>query len=102
MSEVKRLLATSRLLTLTGSGGCGKTRLAVEVGVSLVTEAKAPAPHSGEAPRFADGIWFVELAPLMDQELVPDAVAAVFGLRPNSGRRSWKRWLTICGGGNSC
>jgi hypothetical protein len=60
--EVKRHLAMTRLLTLTGTGGCGKTRLALEVARDLV----------GVYP---DGVWLIELAPLSDEELVPKAVA---------------------------
>ena len=60
--EVKRHLAMTRLLSLTGTGGCGKTRLALEVARDLV----------GAYP---DGVWLIELAPLSDEELVPKAVA---------------------------
>jgi predicted ATPase len=60
--EVKSKLATTRLLTLTGVGGCGKTRLALEVARDLV-----------EA--YPDGVWLVELAPLSEAVLVPKAVA---------------------------
>jgi predicted ATPase/DNA-binding CsgD family transcriptional regulator len=67
MSEVERVLSTTRLLTLTGAGGCGKTRLALEVARRLV----------GDYP---DGVWLVELASLTDGELVPGAVAAALGL----------------------
>jgi non-specific serine/threonine protein kinase len=62
MVEVKRLLAMTRLLTLTGTGGSGKTRLALEV-VRNLLEA------------YPDGVWLVELAPLSEEELVPKAVA---------------------------
>jgi predicted ATPase/DNA-binding SARP family transcriptional activator/DNA-binding CsgD family transcriptional regulator/Tfp pilus assembly protein PilF len=64
MLEVKRELAMTRLLTLTGAGGSGKTRLALEVARSLV----------GAYP---DGVWLVELAGLSQEILVPQAVAGV-------------------------
>jgi predicted ATPase/DNA-binding CsgD family transcriptional regulator len=60
--EIKRELATTRILTLTGAGGSGKTRLALEVARDLI----------GSYP---DGVWLVELAPLSEEELVPKAVA---------------------------
>src|SRR5215218_6543617 len=71
--EVKRLLAMTRLLTLTGAGGCGKTRLALEVARDLV----------GAYP---DGVWLVDLAPLSEAELVPQAVAQALGVREQPGR----------------
>ena len=73
LAEVKRLLENNRLLTLTGSGGCGKTRLALAVASELV-----------EA--FEDGVWLVDLAPLADPALVPQAVASTLGVREQSGR----------------
>jgi predicted ATPase/DNA-binding CsgD family transcriptional regulator len=73
LAEVKRLLKDTRLLTLTGSGGCGKTRLAVVAAGEL-------------AERFEDGVWLVELAPLVDPSLVPQAVASVLGARELPGR----------------
>jgi predicted ATPase len=60
--EVRQALATTRLLTLTGVGGSGKTRLALEAARDLI-----------EA--YPDGVWLVELAPLSEDALVPKAVA---------------------------
>ena len=66
--EVKRLLLSgARLLTLTGAGGCGKTRLALAVANGLVEE-------------FEDGVWLVELASLADPDLVLQAVASALGV----------------------
>jgi predicted ATPase/DNA-binding SARP family transcriptional activator/DNA-binding CsgD family transcriptional regulator len=73
MVEVKRLLSMTRLLTLTGAGGSGKTRLALEVSKDLVGAYK-------------DGVWLVELAGLPEGELAPQAVASVLGVREQPGR----------------
>jgi len=73
IEAVKSLLAKSRLLTLTGSGGCGKTRLALQVAADLIEE-------------FADGVWLVELAALSDPSLLPQAVASALGVREEPGR----------------
>jgi predicted ATPase/class 3 adenylate cyclase len=73
MAELKRLLTSSRLVTLTGAGGCGKTRLALQVAGDLLADN-------------ADGVWLVELAPLADPALVPQAVGAVLGVREVPGR----------------
>lgn len=72
-AEVKRLLSTTRLLTLAGAGGAGKTRLALQVAADLVDA-------------FSDGVWLVELASLADPALVPQAVAAALGMREQPGR----------------
>ena len=66
LAEVARLLGETRLLTLTGAGGCGKTRLALEA-------ARAAADA------YPDGVWLVELAALADPALVPQAVATRAG-----------------------
>ena len=70
------LLSHTRLLTLTGAGGCGKTRLALEVARRL---AEQPTPS------VADGIWLVELAALDTPTLPPLEVATVLGLRERPG-----------------
>src|SRR5262245_34230469 len=66
-------LATSRLLTITGPGGCGKTRLALEAATGVLDS-------------FPDGVWWIDLAPLADEALVGAAVAQVLGVRPLPGR----------------
>jgi predicted ATPase/DNA-binding CsgD family transcriptional regulator len=73
IAEVARLLSATRLLTLTGAGGSGKTRLALEV-----------AAQALEA--FPDGVWVAELASLSDPALVVQAVTTAVGLRDESGR----------------
>ena len=73
IETVKSLLQQSPLLTLTGSGGCGKTRLALQMAAELVEE-------------YADGVWLVELAALSEPKLVVQAVATSLGLRDVPGR----------------
>src|SRR5215208_4657131 len=70
--EVKRVLPTSPLLTLTGAGGSGKTRLALEVAKDLL-----------EA--YPDGAWLVELAGLSEEALVPKAAAEVLKVPERPG-----------------
>lgn len=74
MLELKRELAMTLLLTLTGTGGTGKTRLAQEVAKDLV----------GAYP---DGVWLVQLASLREPKLVVQVVAATLGVRERPGRR---------------
>jgi predicted ATPase len=62
IAEVNELLGTTRLLTLIGADGVGKTRLAQEAASSLLTT-------------FPDGVWYVELAALSNSALVPQSVA---------------------------
>jgi predicted ATPase len=67
VGEVQAAVKAHRLVTLTGVGGVGKTRLVLEVAARLVDE-------------FPDGVWFFELAAVADPAAVPDAVAAVLGI----------------------
>ena len=69
LADLRNLLADHRLLTLTGAGGVGKTRLALRVATLALTNG------------FRDGVWLVELAALSDPDLVPQAVATVLGLK---------------------
>jgi predicted ATPase/DNA-binding SARP family transcriptional activator len=73
LAQVHRLLQRTRLLTLTGPGGAGKTRLAQVV-----------ARH--EAATMPEGAWYVDLVPVRDRHLVADSVATAVGLPPAAGR----------------
>jgi predicted ATPase/class 3 adenylate cyclase len=73
IAEVERLLGQTRLLTLTGPGGSGKSRLALRVAAELLT-------------RFQDGSCFVDLSPVTDPALVPAAVANALGVPEAAGR----------------
>ena len=63
----------SRLITLTGPGGVGKTRLAIQAAIHLME-------------KFPDGVWMIDFAPLVDPALVPQTVAATLGLREEGGQ----------------
>jgi non-specific serine/threonine protein kinase len=73
IDDIRRLLASTRLLTLTGAGGCGKTRLALQVASELLEQ-------------FRHGIWVIDLAPLSDPNLVPSALAGVLHLQEGPQR----------------
>jgi len=73
IEQLLQFIETSRLLTLTGPGGCGKSRLALE----LASAALAGDTLDRPGPSFPDGVWIVELASLSDDNLVPEAVASV-------------------------
>jgi predicted ATPase len=78
--EVGALVAAlegTRLVTVTGPGGAGKTRVVREVAVRLSVAARDVFP---------DGVWWLELAPVADATQVPQAVAAAIGVRPTPGR----------------
>ncbi len=68
LRELERLLPTTRLLTLTGTGGTGKTRLALKLAERVMAD-------------YPDGVWLVELAPLSDPAMVPAAVLGALNLR---------------------
>ena len=80
MTDVRRILADNRLVTLTGDGGVGKTRLALEVAGRLMGECR-------------DGVWYVDLAPIIDPDLVPVAVARALGLPDQPGRSTTETLL---------
>jgi len=84
ISEVIGLVADHRFVTLTGTGGIGKTRLGLEVARHLLSQ-------------FADGVWIAELASLSDPQLVPITVAAAFGLELLSGVVSPERIAAALG-----
>jgi hypothetical protein len=72
LAEVRRLLAGSRLVTLTGLGGVGKTRLALRAAAEL-------------RRAFRDGVWLVQLDQLRDEALVAQVVAGALGLQDRAG-----------------
>ncbi len=84
MVEVRGILAHSRLVTLTGAGGAGKTRLALQVADAVAGE-------------YGDGAWYVDLAPITDPELVPLTVARALGLPDQPGRSPGNALLQFVG-----
>jgi predicted ATPase/class 3 adenylate cyclase/DNA-binding CsgD family transcriptional regulator len=84
MNDVRQILADSRLVTLTGAGGVGKTRLAVQVA-------------AGIAGGFGGGVWYVDLAPITDPDLVAVAVIRALGLPDQPGRSTMDALLRFVG-----
>ena len=85
LAEVRRLVGGSRLVTLTGAGGAGKTRLGLQVAAGLADGA-------------GDGVWFADLAPLGDPDLVAVTVADVLGVRQEPGRPVLEAVVEAVGG----
>jgi predicted ATPase/class 3 adenylate cyclase/DNA-binding CsgD family transcriptional regulator len=75
LAELDKLLDATRLLTLTGGGGCGKTRLSLQLAADALD-------------RYPDGAWWLALAPLSDPALIESALATVVGVRPLPGQTS--------------
>jgi predicted ATPase/class 3 adenylate cyclase/DNA-binding CsgD family transcriptional regulator len=73
ISDIRQILLANRLVTLTGAGGVGKTRLAIQVAGQIATE-------------FGDGAWYVDLAPITDPDLVPVTMAGALGQADQPGR----------------
>ena len=73
LAEAKRLLGGTRLLTLLGMGGLGKTRLSLQIAADVLDQ-------------YPDGVWFVDLAPIRDPSLVPNATGHVLGIREDAGK----------------
>ena len=73
LAEIRTLLATQRLVIVVGVGGLGKTRLSLQVAADMLDDC-------------ADGVWFVELAPIADAQLVVQAVASVLGVKEEPDR----------------
>ncbi len=69
----RNVLPRHRIVTLTGSGGAGKTRLSLQVGMECLHQ-------------FSNGVWLAELAPVTDPALVPQTLLSIFNLREDSHR----------------
>jgi predicted ATPase/class 3 adenylate cyclase len=73
LSEVRALVESSRMITLTGAGGCGKTRLSLQVAAEMLDGV-------------GDGVWLVELAAVSDPDAVPVVISAALGIAPQVGQ----------------
>lgn len=83
LRKLRQLQRNARLLTLTGTGGCGKTRLGQELASELVSEQQ-------------DGVWFADLSPVMDPQLVARAVASGLELQEQVGRTPLETVILHC------
>ena len=84
LSEVRALVESSRMVTLTGAGGCGKTRLSLQVAAEMLDGA-------------GDGVWLVELAAVSDPDAVPSAISGALGIAPRPGRAALEALLDALG-----
>jgi predicted ATPase len=82
LAEVQRLVESARLVTLTGAGGCGKTRLSLQVAAELLDGS-------------GDGVWLVELAAVTDPDQVEATIAHALGVREQSGLSMLERLLEV-------
>jgi hypothetical protein len=73
IEEIKRSISTHRLVTLTGVGGTGKTRLSLQIAADMLDQ-------------FRDGVWFVELASVGDPDLVPQTISSCLGIPERPGQ----------------
>ncbi|MBV8178588.1 MAG: adenylate/guanylate cyclase domain-containing protein, partial [Mycobacterium sp.] len=85
MTDLEKLLVDNRLVTLTGAGGAGKTRLGVEIAARIAAE-------------FGDGVWYIDLAPITHPAVVAIAVARAFGLPDQPGRSTMDTLLRFVRG----
>ena len=85
IDTVRRIIADNRLVTLTGSGGVGKTRLAVRVAEVVAGD-------------FTDGVWYVDLSPITDPDVVPLTVARALGLPDQAGRSTMDTLTRVVAG----
>src|SRR5580692_10797019 len=84
LSEVRALGESSRMVTLTGAGGCGNTRLSLQVAAEMLDGA-------------GDGVWLVELAAVSDPDAVPSAISGALGIASQSGRAALETLLDALG-----
>ena len=85
IAAVRRNVAENRLVTLTGAGGVGKTRLAVQLAAEMDAD-------------FHDGVWYVDLAPITDPDVVPVAVTRALGLPDQPGRSTMDTLTRVIAG----
>ena len=84
LSEVRALVESSRMVTLTGAGGSGKTRLSLQVAAEMLDGT-------------GDGVWLVELAAVSDPDAVPSAISGALGIAPQPGRAALEALLDALG-----